>query len=72
MVNTISILVHPPDFTGSVPPEGGQGGDHFLARRYLLRMTHTQNVFALHIEMNRLLEMKYVNYTYELLQKKAT
>ena len=30
--NTISVLVHPPDYPGSVPATGGQGGDHEIAK----------------------------------------
>lgn len=26
--NLLAVLVHPPDHPGSIPPEGGQGGDH--------------------------------------------
>lgn len=30
--NIISVLVHPPDYPGSVPSSGGQGGDHIIAK----------------------------------------
>lgn len=26
--NLLAVLVHPPDHPGSIPPQGGQGGDH--------------------------------------------
>lgn len=26
--NFLAVLVHPPDHPGTIPPEGGQGGDH--------------------------------------------
>lgn len=26
--NLLAVLVYPPDHPGSIPPEGGQGGDH--------------------------------------------
>ena len=26
--NLLAVLVHPPDHPGSIPAEGGQGGDH--------------------------------------------
>lgn len=26
--NLLAVLVHPPDHPGTIPPEGGQGGDH--------------------------------------------
>lgn len=26
--NKLAVLVHPPNHPGSIPPEGGQGGDH--------------------------------------------
>ncbi|KAG6497142.1 hypothetical protein ZIOFF_045030 [Zingiber officinale] len=27
-INMLAVLLHPPDHPGSIPPEGGQGGDH--------------------------------------------
>lgn len=27
-INMLAVLVHPPDHPGSIPPQGGQGGDH--------------------------------------------
>lgn len=26
--NLLAVVVYPPDHPGSIPPEGGQGGDH--------------------------------------------
>jgi len=26
--NLLALIVHPPDHPGTIPPEGGQGGDH--------------------------------------------
>lgn len=26
--NLLAVIVHPPDHPGSIPPQGGQGGDH--------------------------------------------
>lgn len=26
--NLLAVIVHPPDHPGTIPPEGGQGGDH--------------------------------------------
>lgn len=26
--NLLAVLVHPPDNPGTIPPQGGQGGDH--------------------------------------------
>lgn len=26
--NLLAVLVHPPNHPGTIPPEGGQGGDH--------------------------------------------
>ena len=28
VTNLLAVLVHPPDHPGTIPPEGGQGGDH--------------------------------------------
>ncbi|KAJ7542524.1 hypothetical protein O6H91_10G110000 [Diphasiastrum complanatum] len=30
--NFLAVLVNPPDHPGRIPPEGGQGGDHSIAR----------------------------------------
>ncbi|KAA8545113.1 hypothetical protein F0562_019897 [Nyssa sinensis] len=30
--NLLAVLVHPPDHPGSIPPEGGQGGDHEIGK----------------------------------------
>ncbi|CAI9102221.1 OLC1v1000454C1 [Oldenlandia corymbosa var. corymbosa] len=30
--NYLAVLVHPPDHPGSIPPEGGQGGDHEIGK----------------------------------------
>ncbi|RYQ84019.1 hypothetical protein Ahy_B10g102910 [Arachis hypogaea] len=30
--NLLSVLVHPPDHPGRIPPEGGQGGDHEIGK----------------------------------------
>lgn len=30
--NRLAVLVHPPDHPGRIPPEGGQGGDHDIAK----------------------------------------
>ncbi|GAV63161.1 Glyco_hydro_2 domain-containing protein/Glyco_hydro_2_C domain-containing protein/Glyco_hydro_2_N domain-containing protein [Cephalotus follicularis] len=30
--NFLAVLVHPPDHPGSIPPEGGQGGDHEIGK----------------------------------------
>ncbi|CAI8603446.1 unnamed protein product [Vicia faba] len=30
--NLLAVLVHPPDHPGSVPPQGGQGGDHEIGK----------------------------------------
>ncbi|EEF49833.1 mannosylglycoprotein endo-beta-mannosidase [Ricinus communis] len=30
--NLLAVLVHPPDHPGSIPPEGGQGGDHQIGK----------------------------------------
>eukprot|EP00249_Psilotum_nudum_P010087 c22324_g1_i1 orf=833-3763(-) len=30
--NLLAVLVHPPDHPGRIPPEGGQGGDHNIAK----------------------------------------
>jgi len=32
--NLLAVLVHPPDHPGSIPPQGGQGGDHEV-RNYI-------------------------------------
>lgn len=26
--NLLAVIVHPPDHPGTIPPKGGQGGDH--------------------------------------------
>ncbi|KAG6541986.1 hypothetical protein Mapa_016623 [Marchantia paleacea] len=30
--NFVAVIVHPPDHPGAVPPEGGQGGNHDIAK----------------------------------------
>ncbi|CAM6101571.1 unnamed protein product [Calypogeia fissa] len=30
--NYLAVLIHPPDHPGHIPPEGGQGGDHDIAK----------------------------------------
>lgn len=30
--NLLAVLVHPPDHPGTIPPEGGQGGDHEIGK----------------------------------------
>nr|KJB80985.1 hypothetical protein B456_013G124200 [Gossypium raimondii] len=30
--NLLAVLVHPPDHPGSIPPAGGQGGDHEIGK----------------------------------------
>lgn len=30
--NLLAVIVHPPDHPGAVPPEGGQGGNHDIAK----------------------------------------
>lgn len=30
--NILAVLVHPPDHPGTIPPEGGQGGDHEIGK----------------------------------------
>ncbi|XP_004495730.1 mannosylglycoprotein endo-beta-mannosidase [Cicer arietinum] len=30
--NLLAVLVHPPDHPGSIPPNGGQGGDHEIGK----------------------------------------
>ncbi|KAJ7977977.1 mannosylglycoprotein endo-beta-mannosidase [Quillaja saponaria] len=30
--NMLAVLVHPPDHPGSIPPKGGQGGDHEIGK----------------------------------------
>ncbi|KHN20219.1 Mannosylglycoprotein endo-beta-mannosidase [Glycine soja] len=30
--NLLAVLVHPPDHPGSIPPQGGQGGDHEIGK----------------------------------------
>ncbi|KAH0468677.1 hypothetical protein IEQ34_001909 [Dendrobium chrysotoxum] len=30
--NLLAILIHPPDHPGTIPPEGGQGGDHEIGK----------------------------------------
>ncbi|KAK2368726.1 mannosylglycoprotein endo-beta-mannosidase [Trifolium repens] len=30
--NLLAVLVHPPDHPGSIPPKGGQGGDHEIGK----------------------------------------
>lgn len=30
--NYLAVLVHPPDHPGRIPPQGGQGGDHQIAK----------------------------------------
>ncbi|XP_042408097.1 mannosylglycoprotein endo-beta-mannosidase-like [Zingiber officinale] len=31
-INMLAVLLHPPDHPGSIPPEGGQGGDHEIGK----------------------------------------
>ncbi|CAD5181350.1 unnamed protein product [Musa acuminata subsp. malaccensis] len=31
-INMLAVLVHPPDHPGSIPPQGGQGGDHEIGK----------------------------------------
>nr|GME03689.1 mannosylglycoprotein endo-beta-mannosidase [Ipomoea batatas] len=30
--NLLAVIVYPPDHPGRIPPEGGQGGDHEIAK----------------------------------------
>ncbi|PKU61157.1 mannosylglycoprotein endo-beta-mannosidase isoform X1 [Dendrobium catenatum] len=30
--NLLAVLIHPPDHPGTIPPEGGQGGDHEIGK----------------------------------------
>ncbi|CAH8356048.1 unnamed protein product [Eruca vesicaria subsp. sativa] len=30
--NLLAVIVHPPDHPGSIPPQGGQGGDHEIGK----------------------------------------
>jgi mannosylglycoprotein endo-beta-mannosidase len=30
--NLLALIVHPPDHPGTIPPEGGQGGDHEIGK----------------------------------------
>ncbi|KAL1195384.1 Mannosylglycoprotein endo-beta-mannosidase [Cardamine amara subsp. amara] len=30
--NLLAVIVHPPDHPGTIPPEGGQGGDHEIGK----------------------------------------
>jgi mannosylglycoprotein endo-beta-mannosidase len=32
--NLLAVLVHPPDHPGTIPPQGGQGGDHEVSMIY--------------------------------------
>jgi hypothetical protein len=34
--NLLAVLVHPPDHPGTIPPEGGQGGDHEVHYHFLV------------------------------------
>ncbi|XP_074592020.1 mannosylglycoprotein endo-beta-mannosidase isoform X2 [Curcuma longa] len=31
-INMLAVLIYPPDHPGSIPPEGGQGGDHEIGK----------------------------------------
>jgi mannosylglycoprotein endo-beta-mannosidase len=35
--NLLAVLVHPPDHPGTIPPQGGQGGDHEVSMIYSKR-----------------------------------
>lgn len=49
--NLLAVLVHPPDHPGTIPPQGGQGGDHevnfFLITRCSL--FHIQILYHLNL-----------------------
>jgi hypothetical protein len=44
--NLLAVLVHPPDHPGSIPLEGGQGGDHEV-RSYIYNPIHIN--FLIHV-----------------------
>ncbi|RWW31425.1 hypothetical protein GW17_00003939 [Ensete ventricosum] len=42
-INMLAVLVHPPDHPGSIPPQGGQGGDHENTQLSILTTTNCPN-----------------------------